>query len=110
MLSDRYRAAFAREAINNLAEVDAARIHTIDFDGKAIASMVVLMMNGEAYTWKTAYRRELSPAFSPGKLLDGPSDRLASRRRQYRPHRFLRGAGSSDHEPLLGRSARKWER
>jgi len=68
MLSDRYRAAFAREAINNLAEADAARIHTIDLDGKAIASMVVLMMNGEAFTWKTAYD-EAYARFSPGKLL-----------------------------------------
>ncbi len=68
MLSDRYRAAFAREAINNLAEIDAARIHTIDFDGKAIASMIVLIMNGEAYTWKTAYDESFA-RFSPGKLL-----------------------------------------
>lgn len=68
MLSDRLRAAFAREAVNNLAEIDAARIHTIDLDGQAIASMIVLMMNGEAYTWKTAFNEELS-RFSPGKLL-----------------------------------------
>ena len=68
MLSDRYRAAFAREALFNLAETDAARIHTIDLDGKAIASMVVLMMNGEAYTWKTAYDESYA-RFSPGKLL-----------------------------------------
>jgi hypothetical protein len=68
MLSDRLRAAFAREAVNNLAEIDAARIHTIDLDGQAIASMIVLMMNGEAYTWKTAFNEELS-RYSPGKLL-----------------------------------------
>jgi len=68
MLSDRLRAAFAREAVNNLAEIDAARIHTIDLDGQAIASMIVLIMNGEAYTWKTAFNEELS-RFSPGKLL-----------------------------------------
>jgi hypothetical protein len=68
MLSDRLRAAFAREAVNNLAEIDAARIHTIDLDGKAIASMIVLLMNGEAYTWKTAFNEEFA-RFSPGKLL-----------------------------------------
>ena len=68
MLSDRYRAAFAREAINNLAEIDAARIHTINLNGRAIASMIVLMMNGEAYTWKTAYDEDYA-RFSPGKLL-----------------------------------------
>ncbi|MDO6964825.1 GNAT family N-acetyltransferase [Rhizobium alvei] len=68
MLSDRYRAAFAREAVNNLAEIDAARIHTIDLEGQAIASMIVLMMNGEAYTWKTAYNEDYAK-YSPGKLL-----------------------------------------
>lgn len=68
MLSDRLHAAFAREAVNNLAEKDAARIHTIDLDGKAIASMIVLIMNGEAYTWKTAFSEEHG-RYSPGKLL-----------------------------------------
>jgi hypothetical protein len=68
MLSDRLRAAFAREAVNNLAEIDAARIHTIDLDGRAIASMIVLIMNGEAYTWKTAFNEDFA-RYSPGKLL-----------------------------------------
>ena len=68
MLSDRLRAAFAREAVNKLAEIDAARIHTIDLDGKAIASMIVLIMNGEAYTWKTAFNEDYA-RYSPGKLL-----------------------------------------
>jgi Acetyltransferase (GNAT) domain len=68
MLSDRYRAAMAREAVYNLAEIDQARIHTIDLDGKAIASLIVLMMNGEAYAWKTAFD-EAYARFSPGKLL-----------------------------------------
>ncbi len=68
MVIDRYRAAFAREAITNLADADAVRIHTLDLDGKAIASMVVFLMNGEAYTWKTAYNEAYS-RFSPGKLL-----------------------------------------
>ncbi len=68
MIVDRYRAAFAREAITNLAETDAVRIHTLDLDGKAIAAMVVFLMNGEAYTWKTAYN-ETYGRFSPGKLL-----------------------------------------
>ncbi|MGN7294805.1 GNAT family N-acetyltransferase [Rhizobium sp. SAFR-030] len=68
LISDRYRAAFAREAIGNLAEVDAVRIHTLDFDGRAIASLVVFVMAGEAYTWKTAYDEDLA-RFSPGKLL-----------------------------------------
>ncbi|WP_246659323.1 GNAT family N-acetyltransferase [Rhizobium sp. FY34] len=68
LINDRYRAAFAREAIGNLAEADAVRIHTIDYKGKAIASLVVFVMAGEAYTWKTAYDEEFS-RFSPGKLL-----------------------------------------
>ena len=68
LINDRYRAAFAREAITNLAEVDAVRIHTIDLDGRAIASIVVFLMAGEAYTWKTAYDESLG-RYSPGKLL-----------------------------------------
>ncbi|APG92267.1 GNAT family N-acetyltransferase [Sinorhizobium americanum] len=68
MIMDRFRAAFAREAITNLAEADSVRIHTLDLDGKAIAAMVVLMMAGEAYTWKTAYNEDYAK-YSPGKLL-----------------------------------------
>lgn len=68
MVNDRLRAAFAREAITNLAEADAVRIHTLDLDGRAIASMVVFIMAGEAYTWKTAFD-ETYARFSPGKLL-----------------------------------------
>lgn len=68
MIIDRYRAAFAREAVANLAEADAVRIHTLDLDGRAIASIIVFVMGGEAYTWKTAYDESLAH-FSPGKLL-----------------------------------------
>jgi len=68
MVLDRYRAAFAREAITNLAEADSVRIHTLDLDGAAIASMIVFMMAGEAYTWKTAYDERYAK-YSPGKLL-----------------------------------------
>jgi Acetyltransferase (GNAT) domain len=70
LVTDRYHTAFAREAVSNLAEVDAVRIHTIDLKGKAIAAIVVLMMGGEAYTWKTAYDESYS-RYSPGKLLMG---------------------------------------
>ncbi|OLP62149.1 GNAT family N-acetyltransferase [Xaviernesmea oryzae] len=68
LLSDRLRAAFAREAVSNLAEADAVRIHTLDLNGTAIASMIVFLMGGDAYTWKTAYN-EAYARFSPGKLL-----------------------------------------
>ncbi len=70
LVLDRHHAAFAREAVSNLAAVDAVRIHTIDLDGAAIASMIVLLMGGEAYTWKTAYNEDFA-RFSPGKLLMG---------------------------------------
>lgn len=68
MIIDRYRAAFAREAINNLAASDNVRIHTLDLNGQAIASMIVFLMGGEAYTWKTAYDENYA-AYSPGSLL-----------------------------------------
>ncbi|MBA69196.1 MAG: GNAT family N-acetyltransferase [Rhizobiales bacterium] len=68
MVADRYRAAFAREAINGLAENDAVRIHALMLDGEAIASMIVFVTSGEAYTWKTAYNEDYA-RFSPGKLL-----------------------------------------
>jgi hypothetical protein len=43
-------------------------MHSIDLNGRAIASTAVLMMGGEAYTWKTAYD-ETYARYSPGKLL-----------------------------------------
>lgn len=61
LVSDRYRAAFAREAITNLAEIDAVRIHTLNLDGKAIASAVVFMTMGEAYLWKIAIDETYQP-------------------------------------------------
>ncbi len=68
LASDRYRAAFAREAINSLAYVDKCRIHSISLNGKVIASLIVFVENGRAWTWKTAYDESFR-AFSPGKLL-----------------------------------------
>lgn len=68
MVADRYRAAFAREAINGLAETDSVRIHSLALNGEAIASMIVFISSGEAWTWKTAYD-ETYARYSPGKLL-----------------------------------------
>lgn len=68
MVDDRYRAAFAREAINSLAETDSVRIHSLALDGEAIASMIVFVSSGEAWTWKTAYDEKWA-RYSPGKLL-----------------------------------------
>ena len=68
MAVDRYQAAFAREAVNSLAERDLVRIHTLDLDGRAIAVLVVFIESGEAWTWKTAFDESLKE-FSPGTLL-----------------------------------------
>ncbi|AAN30839.1 MULTISPECIES: type IV secretion system effector crotonyl transferase BspF [Brucella] len=68
MAVDRFRAAFAREAVNNLAECDCVRIHTLELDGRVIAILIVFTVSGEAWTWKTAYD-ETFHAWSPGVLL-----------------------------------------
>lgn len=68
LASDRFRGAFAREAINNLAERDKCRIHSLTLDGDVVASLVVFIDTNRAWTWKTAYDEDLS-AFSPGILL-----------------------------------------
>lgn len=68
MAIDRYRAAFAREAVHRMSEQDLCRIHTLTLDGRTIASLVVFIEAGVAYTWKTAYDETLS-AYSPGVLL-----------------------------------------
>ena len=68
MAIDRYRAAFAREAVHGLAEQDLCRIHSFTLGGKLIASLIVFVEAGVAYTWKTAYDESYA-AFSPGTLL-----------------------------------------
>lgn len=68
MAIDRYRAAFAREAVHRLAEQDMCRIHLLTLDGRTIACLIVFVEAGVAYTWKTAYDETLS-AYSPGTLL-----------------------------------------
>lgn len=68
MAVDRYQAAFAREAVNSLAERDLVRIHTLDFNGNNIATLVVFVESGEAWTWKTAFDERFRE-FSPGTLL-----------------------------------------
>jgi hypothetical protein len=68
MAVDRYRAAFAREAVHGLAEQDLCRVHSLTLDGKLIASLIVFVEAGVAYTWKTTYDEAYS-AYSPGTLL-----------------------------------------
>lgn len=68
MAIDRFRAAFAREAIDLLGEQDLCRVHSLVLDGKVIACVVVFIEAGVAYTWKTTYDESLA-AYSPGTLL-----------------------------------------
>lgn len=68
MASDRFQAAFAREAVHRLAEQDMVRVHTLSLDGQVIAALIVFIERGVAYTWKTAYDETLA-AWSPGTLL-----------------------------------------
>jgi len=68
MAIDRYRAAFAREAVHRLAERDMCRIHSLTMDGRTIACLIVFVEAGVAYTWKTAYDETLA-SYSPGTLL-----------------------------------------
>lgn len=68
MAIDRYRAAFAREAVHRLSERDLCRIHTLTLDDRPIACLIVFVESGMAYTWKTAYDENFA-AYSPGTLL-----------------------------------------
>src|SRR5690606_30821753 len=68
MAIDRLQSAFAREAINGLAGKGLCRIHELVLNGETIASLVVLLEAGEAYTRKTAFD-DRHAAFSPGSLL-----------------------------------------
>lgn len=68
LASDRYRSAFAREAVNGLAATDKCRVHMLKLDGRIIASLVVFIDAGRAWTWKTAFDETLS-AYSPGTLV-----------------------------------------
>ncbi|MEO0543580.1 MAG: GNAT family N-acetyltransferase [Pseudomonadota bacterium] len=81
LAADRYRAAFAREAVNLLAERDRSRIFTLSLEGRVIASLIVFIEGGRAWTWKTTYdetMRELSPGMQlmtrvTETLLDDPN-------------------------------------
>lgn len=65
LLNDRYRAAFAREALDGLAELQRVRVYTLTLDGRAIASAILLVTGGEAALWKIAYD-EAAADVSPG--------------------------------------------
>ena len=65
LVMDRYRAAFARESVNKLADADRTRIFTLRLDGVAIASLVAFVVGGEAFAWKMGFD-ERHGAASPG--------------------------------------------
>ncbi len=68
MATDRYGAAFAREATLRLAEAGHCAVHILTLDDRPIAVLIAFRENGVAYTWKTAYDESLAQ-FSPGTLL-----------------------------------------
>ena len=68
LASDRYQAAFVREAIDRLSQQDMVRVHTLTLDGETVAALIVFIERGIAYTWKTAYDESLAH-YSPGALL-----------------------------------------
>ena len=68
MAVDRYRAAFVREASQRLAQRGLCQVHELVLDGETVASLIVFVESGVAYTWKTAYQERYG-AYSPGVLL-----------------------------------------
>ncbi|MBO0904887.1 GNAT family N-acetyltransferase [Jiella sonneratiae] len=68
MVLDRYRAAFARESINALAEDGRARIYSLLVAERPVASLVALVQAGQAFAWKMAYDETFGRA-SPGQQL-----------------------------------------
>ncbi|WP_374828725.1 GNAT family N-acetyltransferase [Paenochrobactrum pullorum] len=68
IVGDRYREAFAREAVNNLAERGAVQLHSLELNDKTIAAVIIFIENSDAWIWKSAYAEGLH-AFSPDVLL-----------------------------------------
>jgi CelD/BcsL family acetyltransferase involved in cellulose biosynthesis len=60
--------AFVRTAMNGLARRGRASIATLEVDGRAIASQVLLRAGAAAFTWKIAYDENFHD-YSPGMLL-----------------------------------------
>jgi hypothetical protein len=61
-------AAFARQAVTDLAKFGCGSIYSIRLDGKSIASLVMLKSDGVYFPWKIAFDKEFS-TYSPGALL-----------------------------------------
>jgi hypothetical protein len=65
LVTDRYHTPPSPARRSPISQPSMRCVFTrIDLNGRAIASTVVLMMGGEAYTWKTAYD-ENTPAIPP---------------------------------------------
>ncbi len=61
-------AAFARQAVTDLAKSGNCAIYSIRLDGKSIASLIVLKTNNVYLPWKIAFDQAYA-RFSPGALL-----------------------------------------
>lgn len=68
IVSDRYREAFAREAVNNLAERGAVQFHALELNDKVIAALIVFVENDNAWLWQSACADNLR-GLSPDTLL-----------------------------------------
>ena len=66
LVIDRFRAAFAREAVNGLAEEGRVRVYALSVGDRTVASLVVLLDGGDAFAWKMAYDEAFAKA-SPGQ-------------------------------------------
>lgn len=61
-------AAFARQAVHDFARNGQAEIATLRVSDVAVASTLLINLNGHYFPWKTAYNETLS-RYSPGTLL-----------------------------------------
>jgi hypothetical protein len=61
-------AAFSRQAVSALAKVNRCEIHSMKPGDKIIASLICFKINGEYFTWKTAFD-ERYKSYSPGVQL-----------------------------------------
>lgn len=64
----RKTAAFARQAVGELAAQGRAVIYTLRLDGNAIASLIMLRSGNRYYPWKIAFDEQWG-AYSPGTQL-----------------------------------------
>jgi CelD/BcsL family acetyltransferase involved in cellulose biosynthesis len=91
-------AAFAREALFNLAEAGKARIDSLRVGPHAVAIVVSLVAGSAAYTWKIAYD-EAYAQFSPGVqlMLEAPAHLFSDPAVQ-----FIDSCATADH-PMIDR-------